>query len=78
MLPRIRRGRRARLTLRVLIAATVSTVAAAVAGFQPATPALITGALTWLLLTARHDLAPPRDSLNPITNNPPPSHTTSS
>ena len=25
----------------------------------PATPALITGALTWLVLTARHDLAPP-------------------
>jgi hypothetical protein len=26
---------------------------------MPATPALITGVLTWLLLTARHDLAPP-------------------
>ncbi len=59
LLPRIRRGRPARLTLRVLIAAAVGTVAAVVAGFQPATPALITGALTWLLLTARHDLAPP-------------------
>ncbi len=59
LLPRIRRGRPARLTLRVLIAAAVSVVAAAVAGFQPATPALITGALTWLLLTGRHDLAPP-------------------
>ena len=59
LLPRIRQGRPARLTLRVLIAAAVSTVAAAVAGSQPATPALITGALTWLLLTARHDLAPP-------------------
>ena len=59
LLPRIRRGRPARLILRVLIAAAVSTVAVAVAGFQPATPALITGALTWLLLTARHDLAPP-------------------
>jgi curved DNA-binding protein CbpA len=58
-LPRIRRGRPARLALRVLIAAAVSAVAVAVAGFQPATPALITGALTWLLLTARHDLAPP-------------------
>ena len=26
---------------------------------RPATPALITGALTWLAVTARHDLAPP-------------------
>jgi hypothetical protein len=35
-------------------------VAAALAvGAQPATPALITGAATWLALTARHDLAPP-------------------
>jgi curved DNA-binding protein CbpA len=58
-LSRIRRGRPARLALRVLIAATLSAVAVAVAGSQPATPALITGALTWLLLTGRHDLAPP-------------------
>jgi hypothetical protein len=34
-------------------------VAVVVAGAQPATPALITGAMTWLLLTVRHDLAPP-------------------
>jgi curved DNA-binding protein CbpA len=59
LLSRIRRGRPARLALRVLIAATLSAVAVAVTGSQPATPALITGALTWLLLTARHDLAPP-------------------
>ena len=59
LLSRIRRGRPARLALRVLIAVALSAVAVAVAGFQPATPALITGALTWLLLTARHDLAPP-------------------
>jgi curved DNA-binding protein CbpA len=59
LLSRIRRGRPARLALRVLIAAALSAVAIAVAGSQPATPALITGALTWLLLTARHDLAPP-------------------
>jgi hypothetical protein len=32
---------------------------AAVAGLQPATPALWTELATWLLLTARHDLAPP-------------------
>jgi DnaJ-like protein len=57
---RIRRGRPARLLLRVLIAAAVSAGAAVVAGLQPATPALIVGAATWLLLTGRHDLAPPR------------------
>jgi len=60
LLSRIRQGRPARLVLRVLIAAAVSVVAVTVAGAQPAAPALITGALTWLLLTARHDLAPPR------------------
>ncbi len=58
LLSRIRRGRPALLALRVLIAAAVGAVAVAVDGFQPATPALITGALTWLLLTAPHDLAP--------------------
>jgi hypothetical protein len=59
LLSRIRRGRPARLALRVLIAAAVGVIAVVVAGSQPATPALITGALTWLLLTARHDLARP-------------------
>ena len=58
-LARIRRGRPAVLALRVLIVAAVAGGSAAVAGWQPATPALITGALTWLLCTARHDLAPP-------------------
>jgi curved DNA-binding protein CbpA len=60
LLARIRRGRPARLLLRVAIAAAVSAGAIVVAGAQPATPALIVGAVTWLLLTARHDLAPPR------------------
>ena len=60
LLSRIRRGRVDRLTLRVLIAAAVSAGAAAVAGTQPATPALIVGAITWLVITARNDLAPPR------------------
>ena len=58
LLSRIRRGRPARLALRILIAAALGAVAVVVDGLQPATPALITGALTWLLLTARHDLAP--------------------
>jgi curved DNA-binding protein CbpA len=56
---RIRRGRPWRLALRVLAAAAASAAAVAVAGSQPAAPALIAGALTWLLLTARQDLAPP-------------------
>jgi len=56
---RIRRGRPGRLLVRVAIAAAVGAGAVAVAGFQPATPALIVGAVTWLLLTAPRDLAPP-------------------
>jgi curved DNA-binding protein CbpA len=56
---RVRRGRPLLLALRVAAVAAVSATAVAVAGPAPATPALITGALTWLLLTARHDLAPP-------------------
>ena len=57
---RVRRGRPGRLALRIAAAAAVSLGVALVAGARPATPALITGALTWLALTARHDLAPPR------------------
>lgn len=56
---RVRRGRPARLALRVLAAVAASTAAVAVAGAQPAGPALVTGAVTWLALTARQDLAPP-------------------
>jgi curved DNA-binding protein CbpA len=59
LLSRIRRGRPARLALRVLIAAAVSAGAAVVAGTQPAVPALVVGVITWLLVTARNDLAPP-------------------
>ena len=56
---RVRRGRPVRLALRIAGAAAVSLGVALVAGARPATPALITGAATWLALTARHDLAPP-------------------
>ena len=56
---RVRRGRPARLALRIAVAGAVSIGVALVAGARPATPALITGVLTWLALTARHDLAPP-------------------
>ncbi|MBO0785161.1 MAG: J domain-containing protein [Actinobacteria bacterium] len=57
--PRLRRGRPLVLALRVAVAIAAGTAVAVVAGARPATPALITGLLTWLLLTARHDLAPP-------------------
>ncbi len=56
---RVRRGRPGRLALRVLAAFSAGAAVAVVAGGQPAAPALITGAATWLVLTARHDLAPP-------------------
>jgi len=45
--------------LRIAAAAAVSIGVALVAGARPATPALITGVLTWLALTARRDLPPP-------------------
>jgi len=56
---RARRGRPIRLALRVCLAAAVGAAAAVALGARPATPAVIVGALTWLCLTARHDLAPP-------------------
>jgi len=56
---RVRRGRPARLALRLAVVAAASVAAVAVDGWRPATPAVIAGVLTWLLLTARHDLAPP-------------------
>ncbi len=58
---RVRRGRPVRLAGRVLAAAGVATAAVMAAGRGPAGPALVTGALTWLLLTARRDLAAPGD-----------------
>jgi curved DNA-binding protein CbpA len=60
LLARVRQGRPARLALRVLAAAAASVAAVAAAGPHPAAPALVTGAVTWLVLTARHDLAPRR------------------
>src|SRR5215831_4366092 len=56
---RVRHGRPARLALRLAVVAAAGAAAVAVAGWTPATAAVITGVLTWLLLTARHDLAPP-------------------
>lgn len=59
LLARVRRGRPLLLALRLAVAAAVSATAIAVAGRAPATPSLIAGVLTWLILTAHHDLAPP-------------------
>ncbi len=56
---RARAGRPARLALRLLAAAAVSAGAVAVTGFSAAALGLITGALTWLIRTARRDLGPP-------------------
>jgi hypothetical protein len=52
-------GRPGLLAVRLAIAAAVSVIAFAVTGAQPAAFGLTAGALTWFLLTARHDLAPP-------------------
>jgi hypothetical protein len=53
----VRAGRLGRLTLRVVGVVGVSIVALLAAGHRPAGPALVVGALTWLILTARHDVA---------------------
>jgi len=55
--PRIRHGRPARLAARLLAVAATSALAVAAAGWRPASLAVITGALTWLLRTGRADLA---------------------
>ncbi|HUZ36825.1 MAG TPA: hypothetical protein VMV17_10890 [Streptosporangiaceae bacterium] len=59
LLARARHGRPARLALRLAAVAAVSAAALLVAAGAPATPALIIGAFTWLMLTAGQDLAPP-------------------
>jgi curved DNA-binding protein CbpA len=56
---RIRRGRPAVLALRMAGVGAVSVVAVLAVGWQPASPAIIVGALTWLLRTAGSDLASP-------------------
>jgi hypothetical protein len=55
---RVWRGRPARLALRVLLAVAAGAAAVVAAGPHPAAPALVTGVATWLVLTARHDIAP--------------------
>jgi curved DNA-binding protein CbpA len=50
-------GRPVRLALRALAAGAASWLAVAALGWQPASAAVIAGALTWLLRTGRSDLA---------------------
>ena len=59
---RIRHGRPLRLVIRALAAALLSLVVLNLIPGQPAAPALVTGLITWFLLTGRSDLAPPRIS----------------
>jgi curved DNA-binding protein CbpA len=56
---RARGGRPAVLLARLAATATVAALAVIAAGWGPASAAVITGAVTWLVLTARHDLTPP-------------------
>jgi hypothetical protein len=56
---RIRRGRPLVLALRLAAAAAVSLAAVLAVGAQPASYAVIAAAVTWLIRTARRELAPP-------------------
>ena len=69
---RLRRGRPAVLALRTAAAAAVSAGALAAAGPQPASFALVAGAITWLARTGRRELAPPAMGVlgNPGTGSP--------
>jgi hypothetical protein len=57
----VRRGRPVALIVRLAVAAGVIAGAVLAAGPAPATYAVIAGALTWLLRTARRELAAPGD-----------------
>ena len=56
---RIRHGRPVRLLLRAIIAAVLSLLVLHLVPGQPSGPAVVTGLITWFVLTARGDLAPP-------------------
>ena len=58
----IRHGRPVRLAFRLLAAVAAGALAVLGAGWQPASLAVIAGALTWLLCTGRSDLARDRRS----------------
>jgi len=62
---RVRRGRPLRplrLLARALVAGALALAALHLVAGQPAAPALVTGVITWFLLTARADLAPPPET----------------
>jgi hypothetical protein len=56
---RIRHGRPFRLALRGAAAAALALVVLHLIPGQPAAPAVVTMLITWFVLTARSDLAPP-------------------
>ena len=56
---RVRRGRPVRLALRALAGVILALLAVSIVPGQAAGPAAVTGIVTWFLLTARGDLAPP-------------------
>jgi hypothetical protein len=56
---RVRHGRPLVLALRLAAAAAGSAVSVLAAGWQPASLAIIAGALTWLIRTGRADMAAP-------------------
>jgi hypothetical protein len=56
---RIRHGRPVRMVLRAAAAAVLALGVLRLIPGQPAAPAVVTGLITWFVLTARHDLAPP-------------------
>lgn len=60
LIGRIGHGRPVLLAIRLAVAAAVCAIAFVATGAQPAAVGLSVGAVTWFLLTARHDLAPPR------------------
>ena len=60
MVARVSGGRPGRLAARLLAAAAVCAIAVVTVGWQPAAFGVIAGAVTWLALTCRGDLAPPQ------------------
>ena len=56
---RIRHGRPLRLLARAVVAALLSLLVLHLVPGQPSGPAVVTGLVTWFVLTARGDLAPP-------------------
>ena len=56
---RIRHGRPLRLLARAVVAALLSLLVLHLVPGQPSGPAVVTGLITWFVLTGRGDLAPP-------------------